>query len=358
MDEWKERYLAWAITDDVSLNKTTSRRLRRLLSYRNPLLKPAIPSSRNTTRKWVVQAFKNHLLVVKESILTARSRITLSFDGWTSKSQFDCLGVFAHYLDKNNCIKNVLLGLRNTYGSHTAEEIKNHLYNVITEYGIDDKLAYFVADSAIANDKALTLLENELSINADTQRLRCSCHVINLVCKAVLYGVDIDCIDQALCDSQMDDNNNLYHSTVSQFEDTLRCNNEQASLQAWRRKGPVGKLHNLVVHATRTPRRRQFFKNKQKEAYEDSDRLLALVVNGGIKWNSTCDMLERAFRLKDAIHLYQEAYQHDDDDPCFDDVLTSDDWTELSDILSLLKPLKAVSCTLQSSGKDGINGSL
>ena len=38
IDEWKALHLAWAITDDVSLNKTTSKRLRRLLGYSNPLI--------------------------------------------------------------------------------------------------------------------------------------------------------------------------------------------------------------------------------------------------------------------------------------------------------------------------------
>jgi len=57
-------------------------------------------------------------------------------------------------------------------------------------------------------------------------------------------------------------------------------------------------------------------------------------------------MLERAFKLKDAIHLYQEAYEHDSDDPYKDDVLTPKDWSELRNILQLLQPLKSVSLAL------------
>jgi len=358
VEDWKSIFLAWAILDDVSLNKTTSKQLRRLLRYRAPLLKHAIPKSRNTTRQWVVQAYEQHQPIIKASLAAAKSRITLSFDGWTSTSQLDVLGVTAHYLDKDFNVKNVLLALRNTYGSHDAGEIKSHLLDVIKEYRISTRLAYFIADSAAANDKALRLLKSDFSIDPSKQRLRCAGHIINLVCKAILYGCDVDCIKQALSDSQSDETSDLRLPAVTSFEAILRGKEDYTTLQAWRKKGPIGKLHNLVFHATRTPARREFFKSKQKEAYGDTKRLYALVVNGGIKWNSTCDMLERAFKLKDAIHLYQEAYEHDSDDPCKDDVLTPEDWSELRNILQLLQPLKSVSLALQSSGKDCNHGSL
>jgi hypothetical protein len=32
-------------------------------------------------------------------------------------------------------------------------------------------------------------------------------------------------------------------------------------LAAWRKKGPVGKLHNIVIWIRRTPQRRQTFRN-------------------------------------------------------------------------------------------------
>jgi len=172
------------------------------------------------------------------------------------------------------------------------------------------------------------------------QRLRCSCHIINLVCKAILYGCDIDCVEEAL---STDD----YSGTVSEFEAVTRGHDGQAALQAWRRKGPIGKLHNLVIHALSSPARIEFFKSKQREASDDEERLYQLVINGGIKWNSTCDMLERAFKLQDAINLYQSHYATELED----DQLSSDDWYELSRLKALLQPLKETSLALQSDGK-------
>lgn len=256
-NDWKAAYLSWAIADDVSLSKTASKRLRRLLGYRAPLIKPIIPKSRNTTRRWIIEAYNSFKAVVIHHLSTAKSRISLSFDAWKSDNELDLLGVVAHFLDEQYEVKNVLLALRNTYGSHTAEELKHHLLTVVREYRITTRIAFFMADSAPNNDPALELLQSDLDIDPVAQRLRCACHVINLVCKAILYGCDIDCIDNALSDEAI-------HSGVAQFEQILRSKDKLAKLGAWRKKGPIGKLHNIVIHARATPARREYFKSKQR----------------------------------------------------------------------------------------------
>jgi hypothetical protein len=287
--------------------------------------------------------------------MLAKSRITLSFDAWKSNNELDLLAIIAHYVDEHYNVKNVLLALRNTYGSHTAAEIKHHLLVVVREYRITTKIAYFMADSANSNDAALELLQKDLDIQPSKQRLRCACHIINLVCKAILYGCDIDCIEDAIQDN---DGGLSYCSGVSRFEAVLHGKDELAKLRAWRKKGPIGKLHIVVLHARASPARRDFFKSKQREALPDAERLYQLVADKGIKWNSTCDMLERAFKLKDAIELYQGHFKGDEDEPLEDDTLTSNDWLELRELLDLLLPLRAVSMTLQSDGKDCNNGLL
>ena len=353
--DWQDYFLAWAVSDDISLRKTASKRLRRLLLYRNPILKDAIPRSKTTTRKLVITTFKTLKAVVIHSLAAAKSRMTLSFDAWKSDNDLDMLAIIAHYIDEQYNVKNVLLALRNTYGSHTAAEIRHHLLAVVREYRITTKLAFFMADSANNNDAALDLLQNDLDIQPSKQRLRCTCHIINLVAKAILYGCDIDCIEEAINDDTSDLST---ASSISHFEAILHGKDELAKLQAWRKKGPIGKLHLVIRHARASPTRRDFFKSKQREAGPDAERLYSLVLDRGIKWNSTCDMLERAFKLKDAIELYQGHFKADKDEPLEDDVITNDDWLELRELLDLLLPLRAVSLTLQSDGKDCNHGSL
>jgi hypothetical protein len=59
---------------------------------------------------------------------------------------------------------------------------------------------------------------------------------------------------------------------------------------------------------------------------KDADKILRVVTNGGIRWNSTYLMIERGIRLKDALTLYQS---YEESDIHKDDLLTKDDWDEL-----------------------------
>lgn len=98
----------------------------------------------------------------------AKSRITTSFDGWKANTDvLDLLGIVAHYIDRDCKLKTVTLALRDTYGSHTGENMKDHLLDVLREYQISNKVAYFAADNATNNDKALKLLATELNVDLD-----------------------------------------------------------------------------------------------------------------------------------------------------------------------------------------------
>ena len=98
----------------------------------------------------------------------AKSRITVSFDGWKADNEvLDLLGVVPHYIDRNHKVKTVTIALRDTFGSHSGENIKDHQLTVLREYQISNKVAYFTADNATNNDRALKLLASELNINAE-----------------------------------------------------------------------------------------------------------------------------------------------------------------------------------------------
>jgi hypothetical protein len=145
-------------------------------------------------------------------------------------------------------------------------------------------------------------------------------------------------------------------STVSKFEAALRSKDESSRLDAWRKKGPIGKLHNLVVHIKSGSARRRFFEAKQGET---DTRLYRVIVTGGVRWNSACEMIERAFQVKDALQLYQEHFRCSATDRLDGrDCLSADDWQELTDLLKLLRPMKEASLKVQAVAKDGQNGAL
>ncbi|KAI7202368.1 hypothetical protein KC316_g1838 [Hortaea werneckii] len=117
-----------------------------------------------------------------------------------------------------------------------------------------------MSDNASANDRAIKVLSGSLDIHPRSHRLRCGAHIINLVAKAVLYGIDIDALEPEEGEDCLSD-----RRRVAAFEAAVRSVPSEEALQTRRRKGPVGKLHNLVMHIQKTPKRRRFFEMKQNQ---------------------------------------------------------------------------------------------
>ena len=86
-------------------------------------------------------------------------------------------------------------------------------------------------------------------------------------------------------------------------------------IQDWRKKGPLGKLHNFVVYIQGSVQREQDFWGLSHD--------LRLIRDNITRWNSWYSMLERALLLKDAILEYYETYP---DTSYEGDILDKDEW--------------------------------
>ncbi|KAI7720022.1 hypothetical protein KC353_g2500 [Hortaea werneckii] len=291
-----------------------------------------------------MQAASDANSTVEKSLRRAASSITISFDNWTANNGLDFLGVTAHYLDASLHPRALLLGLRDTRGSHTGESVAEEVLRLIHDYDIGEKVHYFMSDNASANGRAIKFLSGSLDIDPGSHRLRCGAHVINLVAKAVLYGIDAEALEPDEHEDSLSDSRD-----ISAFEALVRSVPYEEALQTWRRKGPVGKLHNLVTYIQKTPKRQRFFEMKQNvDPDSDDGRIYRVIVNGGISWNSSCDMIERALKLRDAIELYQTHFRSlgDCDRLPASDCLDAGDWSQLQQLLQVLFPLKSASLRL------------
>jgi hypothetical protein len=52
----------------------------------------------------------------------------------------DLLGILAHYLDHDLTPHTVLLGLRETFGSHSGDNMSEHLLAVLREFKITNRV--------------------------------------------------------------------------------------------------------------------------------------------------------------------------------------------------------------------------
>jgi len=275
---------------------------------------------------------------------------------WLAGNQLDMLGVTAHYLDEHLRVKTVLLGLRPVYGAHSGAAIAEELLAVMREFKVSDRVGYLVADNASNNDTALREMAKEIDIDLLRQRIRCNAHVLNLVAKAILYGTDSYCIaDAAKVASQL--NSAVCANASPSTTRAAPPSQNPADLALWRKRGALGRCHNLVYHLRGLPRRRRYFESKQREVCDS--QIYQLVANGGIRWNPDLEMIERALKLRDALQLYQNHYSIDEADTLEqEDCLSADDWIEWTELKELLQPIKDASVRCQTVPVDGRHGAL
>ena len=268
--------------------------------------------------------FENHKQTIIRSIAAAKGKVTISFDGWKANNDvLDLLGVIVHYLGDDYKLHSVVLALCNTLGSHTGANIADQLFDVLKDYQISgNQIAYFAADNATNNDTALKYLSERVTLDPVTSRLRCAGHIYNLVCTAILFGVDSVAIDDSQIDfsQQQDDSEQV----IAELDSISRNGSDEEQHRAQQKRGPIGKLHNLVTHIKNNNSRVALFESKQREAKiaDEAKKILRLVTNGGIRWNSAYLMIDRGIYLKDALTLYQS---DEESNIHKDDLLTKDD---------------------------------
>jgi hypothetical protein len=160
---WKSKYIKWAVSSGTSLREASAIYHNELLAHQNPRVEGILPTSHMTTAAWILQAFEDAKRTVSARLSKATSGLTISFDGWTANSKvLDLLGIVVHYLDDDYKRCAVVLGLRDTLGSHTGANMADHLLSVIQDFSISKQVTYFMADNTTNNDKALAVLSSYL----------------------------------------------------------------------------------------------------------------------------------------------------------------------------------------------------
>src|SRR5467141_3452650 len=104
-----------------------------------------------------------------------------------------------------------------------------------------DQIRWFVLDNATSNDTCVAQILTALNINDEVEhrRLRCLGHIINLAAKSLFFGANSDIFEKEIDRAQLEE--------------------EQVERDLWRKRGPVGKLHNVVQYIRDSPQRREEF---------------------------------------------------------------------------------------------------
>ncbi|KAG9383840.1 Dimer-Tnp-hAT multi-domain protein [Pyrenophora tritici-repentis] len=219
------------------------------------------------------------------------------------------------------------------------------------------KLGYFVLDNAYNNDTAVNKLAAMYHFSASDRRLRCACHILNLVGQTIMFGRDADAYNNALENTKMED---FY-------------------MKEWRKEGPLG-VYLDIINYINPPKQWSIFEDCQREAVNS----MPTGASGGTRepikpcvtrWNSYYDCFKRGVQLQQAINAYatyhiRETEQADEqaairgnklpDVPRWmrSDGLTAADWAVITEYMAILQPLKFATDRLQGRGKCGRFGAL
>jgi hypothetical protein len=139
-------------------------------------------------------------------------------------------GVACFFRDQDNRPRKLTLGIPEI-GRHVGTVVADEVYDIFKEFEIENKIGYAVLDNASNNDTAMARLGQLLGFHGLQRRGRCIGHTINLSANALLFGDDVYAFEAQLNGG----------APMTQSEHAL-----------WRAKGPVGKLHNLVVDIHRS----------------------------------------------------------------------------------------------------------
>jgi hypothetical protein len=133
-------------------------------------------------------------------------------------------------------------------------------------------------------DTATEELARALGVDSKQRRIRCFGHVLNLVVKALLFGQNPEAFETEVDGEPGFD--------VAQHE-------------IWRKKGPVGKLHNLVHWIHRSDKLTYKLRALQEEFFQNSDipviqarKPLDVVRDNQTRWLSTLYMMRQGLKLR------------------------------------------------------------
>lgn len=131
---------------------------RAFLAYLNSDIVTWLPDTHETIRKWTMRQYEGHKVKVKQRILSAKSKIHISCDLWTSPNSLAILGVVAHYVTKDGQLEHSVLALKDIDSEHNGENLAVAILQVVEDWGLASKLGYFVMDNASNNDTMMRCL--------------------------------------------------------------------------------------------------------------------------------------------------------------------------------------------------------
>ncbi|CAG8526270.1 27760_t:CDS:2, partial [Gigaspora margarita] len=196
-----------------------------------------IPSA-NTISNKIIKTFNYEQANLQKKLQEIPSKISLTLDTWTSRSQKSFIGITGHWISNEWKLQQCTIEF-----CHFEEE------------------KYF---------------NENLEFSSTNQRVYCLAHIINLAVQEIL---------KTLYNNNFEENN--------EYEEYSDDNEEINTL------GALGKLKKLVIKIRKSPQKRE---RLSRQCFILQIKKLELIDDVKTRWNSTYDMIERALNLQQALN--------------------------------------------------------
>jgi hypothetical protein len=145
-------YVQFIAVCNQSLRLAECPEFRAFLFYLNKDIDTWLPSDNHTIHKWVMRQWEAEKVKKKQRLQSARSKIHITTDMWTSTNDLAMMAVVAQFLGEDNQLETILLALKSVEGSHEGENLAKYLMEVVEDWGFANNLGYLVMDNASSND--------------------------------------------------------------------------------------------------------------------------------------------------------------------------------------------------------------
>jgi hypothetical protein len=251
-------------------------------------LRHGLPATGATIRNWIQSAYYVAHLSVIQQFSESTFPVHFNFDLGSSTKHRAFFILIGHWINKVGNLKVALLRMERFKGPHTGLNQAAVILQVLKRYNLVQKVGYITTDNATNNNAALHELATyfdaeDIRFDPISARIHCFGHIINLVVKGFLWGTDPEAFEKGI---EVEDDD---------AEDQLGKN-----LLHWRKRGALGRRHNIRTWILQSPQRRDPFEEKVPQLLPEATVLLPLVGNV-TRWHEDVDALERASLLRERL---------------------------------------------------------
>ncbi|KAF7577972.1 Dimer-Tnp-hAT domain containing protein [Pyrenophora tritici-repentis] len=293
----------WLVNRNHPLSELTTPDFREMMRFANPEAEAALWVSNTSVSTFVMRLFRSIRPQVIDTLSGSVSKIHVSFDGWTTKA---------------GIIRDLPIDLPELAGAHTGEAIAKAISTTLSAYGItSDRLGYLYS-TTLPTTTLRSALAREYEFESAHRRLRCSCHTLNLIGQAIIFGTNKD----------------AYGNTQEQY------NTEEQYMREWRKDGPIGVLVD-VINYIKTPQQYELFRGYQRLA------------NNNLPAEGVSKVI-----LEDAHAAQRNNKRPDAPNWMRSTGLRAADWAVIAEYQDCLEPLKYATKRLEGRSKDGKYGAI